>query len=404
MTTSTADRRLRVLHVVRQFHPNRGGLEDFVANLARTQIETGIDARVLTLDRQFTRPDVILPADDVLGPIPIRRIPFRGSTRYPIAPSFLTALGDADLVHVHAIDFFYDALAATRLLHGKPLVATTHGGFFHTDAHSRLKKLWFAGPTRLSALAYRAIVACSAQDEATFAAIAGSKVVLIENGVDIGKLAGRARATKSKRLVSIGRLAANKRPDRLLAALQRLVATDRDWHLSIVGAESDWSAERLGAEIERLGLGAHVDLHVGLDDAGLARVVGGASLFVSASEYEGFGIALVEAASAGLGIVVNGNTAFRELAGRHKGIRLTDFADADTAAAAIRAAHDALPELRRVPDWVGAYAWPSVAARYGEVYRRALGPEANRAGFLQPVSASVKYRSELPASVKMQGK
>ncbi len=182
------------------------------------------------------------------------------------------------------------------------------------------------------------------------------------------------------------------------------MATDRDWHLSIIGAESDWSAERLGAEIDRLGLGAHVDLHVGLDDAGLARVVGGASLFVSASEYEGFGIALVEAASAGLGIVVNGNTAFRELAGRHQGIRLTDFADPDAAAAAIRAAHDALPELRHVPDWVGAYAWPAVAARYGEVYRRALGLEANRPQFREQVSASVKYRSELPAAVKMHGK
>lgn len=404
MTTLTADRQLRVLHVVRQFHPNRGGLEDFVANLARTQIEAGIDARVLTLDRQFTRPDVTLPERDALGPIPIRRIPFRGSKRYPLAPGFLAALGDADLVHVHAIDFFFDALAATRLMHAKPLVATTHGGFFHTGAHSTLKKLWFSGPTRLSAVAYRAIVACSEQDEATFATIAGEKVVLIENGVDIGKLAGRARPTKSKRLVSIGRLAANKRPDHLLAAFARLVAADREWHLSIVGAESDWSAEQLRAEIERHGLGTHVDLHIGLDDAGLARVVAGSSLFVSASEYEGFGIALIEAASAGLGIVVNGNTAFRELAARHEGIRLTDFTNPDATAAAIRAAYDALPEMRCVPDWVGAYAWPVVAARYGEVYRRALGLEANRAQFQQPVSASVKYRSELPEAVKMQGK
>jgi alpha-1,3-mannosyltransferase len=45
----------------------------------------------------------------------------------------LRHLRDADIVHVHAIDFFFDFLGWTKPLHGKKLVVSTHGGFFHTS-------------------------------------------------------------------------------------------------------------------------------------------------------------------------------------------------------------------------------------------------------------------------------
>ncbi|MBZ9936163.1 glycosyltransferase family 4 protein [Mesorhizobium sp. BR1-1-16] len=393
MSASPAVRPLRVLHVVRQFHPNRGGLEDFVANLARAQVAEGLDVSVLTLDRLFARPDEKLPGEDHLGPIAIRRIPYWGSSRYPIAPGFPSAVAKADLVHVHAIDFFFDALAATKPVHRTPLVATTHGGFFHSGAYSGLKQLWFNGPTRLSSLAYRRIVACSPQDAARFAPIAGKRLTLIENGVDIDKFRGAASPRKVKHLVTIGRLAVNKRPERLLAAMAELVRRDPEWQLSVVGTASDWSAERFMAEVARLGLDDHVTLHLGVPDAEVRAVIGRASLFVSASDFEGFGIALVEAASAGLGLVVHANTAFSDLAARHAGIGLIDFTDPGRAATGIAAAFIQLPEHPGAPDWVDDYAWASVAARYADIYRVALGqPLADVPDFLDEASASVKHQ------------
>ena len=406
MTDPAAARPLRVLHVVRQFHPNRGGLEDFVANLGRVQAAAGDTVSVLTLDRLFARPDETLPSRDQLGPIAIRRIPFRGSSRYPLAPGALHALGDADIVHVHAIDFFFDALAATRFIHRKPLVATTHGGFFHSGAYSGLKTLWFNGPTRLSVHGYGAIVACSPQDAARFAPIAGKRLRLIENGVDIGKFRGAASPRKVKRLVTIGRLAVNKRPEWLLAAMAELVRQDADWQLTIIGTASDWSAARFGAEVERLGLGGHVELVLDAPDAEVRARLGTASLFVSASEFEGFGIALVEAASAGLGIVVNANTAFRDLASRHSGIALTDFADPHKASAAILAAYAALPEQPLVAGWVEDYAWDRVGARYGSVYRAVLGDRsaANGPDFSSEDQASVNHTKRAVAILKIEPK
>src|SRR5690349_11548212 len=125
---------MRVLHVVRQFHPSIGGLESVVAGLAGEQRRNGIAAEVLTLDRLFHDPTRRrLPATDQVGDIPIRRIPFAGSRRYPLAAPVLRHLRGFDLVHVHGVDFFSDFLAATQPLHKRPLVLSTHGGFFHTS-------------------------------------------------------------------------------------------------------------------------------------------------------------------------------------------------------------------------------------------------------------------------------
>src|SRR4051812_40420428 len=137
-----------IVHVIRQFLPNRGGLEDVVSNLARQIIDHGYRVRIVTLDSLFTDQDTTLPHREMIGGIEVVRIPWSGSTRYPIAPQVFHHLGDADVIHVHAIDFFFDALAWGRLLHRKPMVVTTHGGFFHTKNYAALKKVWFQTMTR----------------------------------------------------------------------------------------------------------------------------------------------------------------------------------------------------------------------------------------------------------------
>ncbi len=367
---------LSIVHVVRQFHPNRGGLEDVVANLAREQARLGARPRVVTLDRLFKRLDRQLPETNALDGVPIRRVPFRGSTRYPLAPSVFRHLGGADVIHVHAVDFFWDAIALAKPFLRAPIVATTHGGFFHTRDFSRLKKLWFNGPTRLTANLFDRVVACSPSDARMFETIAPGRVTVIENGADLAKFAGASSPAPQKRLVTIGRFSKNKRPERLIAALAALRREDPEWRLDLIGAESDWTAEALRAEIAGAGQEQAVTLHLGLDDKAAAEVMRRASIFVSASDYEGFGIALIEAMSAGLAPVVHPNAAFAGLAARHEAVRTVDFADAEAAAAAAREAHAALVADRKgalsFRDQLADYAWSRVAERYFAVYRSAI--------------------------------
>ena len=112
-----------IVHVVRQFHPAVGGFESVVFELALQQIGAGHRVSVVTLNRLLNSPDnARLPAQETVAGIRIVRIPFFGSSRYPLAFSVLKHVGEADIVHVHAIDFFVDFLAWTKPIHRRTLV------------------------------------------------------------------------------------------------------------------------------------------------------------------------------------------------------------------------------------------------------------------------------------------
>ncbi|MBP1852032.1 alpha-1,3-mannosyltransferase [Rhizobium halophytocola] len=366
-----------MVQVVRQYAPARGGLEDVVANLAKALPAHGCRVRVVTCDRLFTALDVKLPAHEMIDGVEVCRIPWAGTKRYPLAPAVFAQLADADLIHVHAVDFFFDALALGRMVHRKPMIATTHGGFFHTRRFAAIKKLWFNTLTRASASQYRALACCSQSDLALFGGIAGDRAVLVENGVDALKFSGPRRAEPSKRLATIGRFSLNKRLDRLLDTMAVLVADDDEWHLDIIGIGSDLSAADLQSMIGARGLGRHVHVHLGPEDVVIRERLAEASLFVSASDYEGFGLVAVEAMGAGLVPVLHINDAYRSLAGAHAGIALADFADpkgsADVIVDTFRTVVDNPGRMVDAMQTAAAgYSWDKVSARYAGLYARAL--------------------------------
>lgn len=369
-----------VTHVVRQFLPNRGGLEDVVANLCAQLPSLGYRCRVVTLDRLFGDRDHRLPARETISGIDVVRIPWRGSSRYPIAPQVFRHLGGADIVHVHAIDFFFDALAWGWPLHRKPMIATTHGGFFHTKKFAALKSIWFNTLTRVSAAAYRDIVCCSQSDLATFKPVAASRAVLIENGADTRKFASRASVNPVRHMITLGRFSSNKQLPRLIETMKALACLDPTWRLTIAGVPSDLSEADLRQMIAAQGLERHVRLVIGASNEHVAGLMHEASLFVSASDYEGFGLVAIEAMSAGLVPVLQPNDAYRSLAARHTNVRLADFANPQAAAAVIRTAYDSLtarPGRERAIAVAAAdmYAWPTVARRYADLYDRIVRPE-----------------------------
>lgn len=373
----------RIVQVVRQYAPSRGGLEDVVSNLSRSLAARGFGVRVVTLDRLFRAPEDVLPLHEMIDGVEVVRIPWRGSSRYPLAPAVLRHIADAELVHVHGIDFFYDALAWTRPFHGKPLIATTHGGFFHTKKYAAIKKLWFQTATRASALAYDALVCCSQSDHHMFAPIAGHRARLIENGVDVDKFAGLGSAVPVRRMVTIGRFSVNKRLDRLIDTMAMLKRLSPGWQLDIIGSPSDQTEADLRAAIAARDLNDVVHLHVGVSNGVVREVLSCASLFVSASEYEGFGLVAVEAMSAGLLPVLHCNDAYQALAGRHPGVTLTDFAQADAAAQAIETAYQGLadaPTLRAdMMKAASQHGWADVCDRHVALYRDVLGAGAEEA-------------------------
>lgn len=392
---------MRITHVVRQFHPAIGGLENYVSNLAREQARAGHSVRVVTLDRLYAEPDRTLPRHETIGGVEIVRIPWRGSRRYPLAPGMLAAIDGCDIVHVHAVDFFFDFAALTRLLHRRPMVVSTHGGFFHTGFASRLKQVYFRTVTRTTIGAYRAVLASSVHDFGVFAAIRPTGMTLVENGVDTAKFADAGASTLRKRMVFIGRFSSNKRLDRLIDLLAVLRRSDPEWGLDLIGLPWDEDAASLTRLAQARGVAAAVRIETGLDDAGIAARLADSSFIASASAYEGFGISVIEGMSAGLIPVLNDIAAFRKVA-EDSGLGVIgDFDDPEAVAAALLAmlprdaqTHRALRQAAIA--FAGRYRWTAVAARIEEIYRDVLG---TRRRHLLGLDLAVVSRAEAIAAI-----
>lgn len=371
---------MRIVHVVRQFWPAVGGLENFVLELASQQLRSGLEPHVLTLNRVHSLPGEILKSSDETLGIPIHRIGYVGSRRYPIAPAVAFRLRPFDIVHVHAVDFFCDFLSATRAIHGRPLVLSTHGGFFHTARNERLKRVFFNTVTRLSLKGFHMVLASSINDERIFRPITDDRLRLFDNGVDTDKLAGAGSADFKPSLIYFGRFSSNKGLQSLITAFAAVKKQVPDACLHLVGNDFDGVLQGLRARITSTIHDDSVWIHTGKDDAGLRAIVNGCSFFVSASQYEGFGLTLVEAMSAGLIPIVSRIPSFEAIIERAGvGIAL-DFSQPEHAAA--RMVH----YLQRARAHYGgmraqaikasqAYGWSHVAKTFQACYSEILAAQ-----------------------------
>jgi alpha-1,3-mannosyltransferase len=372
---------MRITHVVRQFHPAVGGMENVVENLATAQRAKGHQVRIVTLSRIFNaaKPQP-LPTQEWFNGLQVVRIPYVGSRRYPIAPSVLRHIKDADIVHVHGIDFFFDYLAWTAPLHRRKLVVSTHGGFFHTTFAAGLKRLYFQSVTRLSLSWYSGVVAVSTPDDFIFGRVRRRGRWLIENGVDAGKFFDAASKQPAKRLLAIGRLAGNKRLDRAIRFLAALRRLDPDWTLGIVGRPWDTNARDLHTLAASLDCGAAVRIVEEPSDDDIRTMMAKCSVLLSTSEYEGFGLTAIEGMSAGLWPVMSDITPFRLLADKTGVGTILDFDDSDTAARRFlqqwsRVAADYDTARRRAIEASLAFEWRHVSDRYEQLYRSVLGQD-----------------------------
>lgn len=379
---------MRVLQVARQFYPKVGGIESCVLNLSRGLIARGHAVEVVTLDRDL-RTGRPLSSPNSIDSIPIHRIPYFGSPRYPIAPSWLRLIDDFDVIHIHAIDFFVDSAAlAKRLgLYRKPIIVTTHGGIFHTPALRTPKAFYWRIVLRRSLGAAAAVVAVSERDALLFGSIVpAGKLVTIPNGIDSTFAqksgTGDPESRIRYRLVCVGRVTKSKAIDKVIQLLALVAKEFPEVELNVVGPAENGIAEALARESTALGLGSRVRILGELPIEQLASLVASAHLFISAAPHEGFGIATVEALSAGVPVLVT-RTGIHEQVVRPgvNGWFWSGLPDAE-AAAALREAL-LLPDARLDEMQLAArksaapFDWNSTTDRYERVlesaYRENLG-------------------------------
>jgi glycosyltransferase involved in cell wall biosynthesis len=239
-----------------------------------------------------------------------RRIPLRPFTahRGPAISDLLWLLRllvlvrHADIVHAHSSKAgVLVRLAAFLTGRRRRCLYTAHGWSFWS-ATGVMRRVYVLAE-RIAARWCQVVVAVSgfeAETGRSLGVLPRGRYEVVPNGIDIARFAQPRRPVPG-RMVMVGRLAAPKRHDVAVRALQVLRATHPDAELHLVGdgpqrAQVVQLARDLGMEGAVRFLG---------DRSDVPDILAEASCAVLVSDYEGCPLAVLEAMAAGLPVVVN---------------------------------------------------------------------------------------------------
>jgi glycosyltransferase involved in cell wall biosynthesis len=301
---------VRVALVCDWFLPRAGGIELHLRDLAQALRARGVDAHIVTTT---LGPEMV---DD----IPVHRI--RASlapSGFAFTPAALHAVGRAireggfDVVHAHASVVspvaIAGAIAARRA--GLPSVLTFHSMLHRASFLLGASEALFGWAERGVVLS--AVSSVVAEQAARW--IPGASVGVLPNGVDARFWRELPREAPPQGVVfaSALRLTRKKRPLRLVRAFAdavRFVAGAPSLRLVVAGAGPEQRAMvRLAAE---LGVADRITLLGTQTRAELRALYARSHAFVLPSERESFGIAALEARTAGLPVVAMMATGARD--------------------------------------------------------------------------------------------
>jgi alpha-1,3-mannosyltransferase len=296
--SQTRPQLIRVLSITPTFLPELGGLEQVVLELAKRVQDYGVK-----MDVAHVAKGLKLTTDTVQG-IDVYRIPLMGNRVIGLAPSLRQLTRRYDLLHVHDPQLLALSSNVRWLCGPIPAVLSTHGGFWHTKSNYLFKKVYEATLLRGSAQHYNRVLASSVGDFDYFSDFA-NRIALCSNGVSVKRFnsvtAGEGRSIF--KWIYWGRLSRNKRLDRAIAYVGQARRLGYPVELLICGKDFDGLSPDLHAQVHRLGLDDAVTFSPYLDDARLRIELAQRGIYITASEYEGFGLSIVEAMAAGLIVI-----------------------------------------------------------------------------------------------------
>lgn len=362
---------MKILHVTPTYYPNIGGIEAVIRNLCLMMAEDGHDCAVAHLGAGLSE----AVETDAVGGFPIHRVPIRGNRLLGLAPGLEKVAEGYDILHVHDPQLMAITASVLRYAPAKPRVLSSHGFYGHTVNLWLFKALHKKALFRRLLSRYHAVLACSKADFAHAAPYAAN-VLLFENGIDAtGFAVERAPAAGDlHKWLYWGRLSGNKRPDLLVDLVHALHQNGEAVQLVIAGPDFDGTLKRLTERRAALGMEAQIQIKEPLDQPALRQEIARAGLFVSASEYEGFGLTFLEAMAGGLGIVCRNKPPMAEFAAASGAGVAVDFEDIGGAVGAVS---DLLRrEPRELSDRARVYAaghdWVQKRPELTEIYMRAI--------------------------------
>ncbi|MGI0055720.1 MAG: glycosyltransferase family 4 protein [Thermoplasmata archaeon] len=373
---------MQIAQLSTRYPPGPGGVERHVGEISPRLGDRGHTVRVLTSDlrREFPweRLPRAVPRREATAFGSIERLPawsLPGALHYPFLPRMSRALerSGAEIVHVHTYGTYQVAVADRhRRRHGVPYLLATH---FHPEtsmhgggARRRLRHFYdlrVGGPM----LAHAARLLVESREEERLLRRLGRPlppVRVVPPGYTPLPAApppgtfARRYGIPGPYVLFVGRLAPNKGLRELVEAFAALAREDPEVSLVLIGDDGGVETE-IVRQARARGLERRI-FRTGFlaDEALLAGALRDAGLFVLPSEYEAFGLVLLEAMAQGTPVLSTRVGGIPEFVEEGKAGRLVPPHDDRALAEALRVLWSD-PEGRRR---MGAYGRDSVVPRY----------------------------------------
>ena len=273
----TEDNQYDIIHVVRIFHPNIGGMENLVHEIAERQVNLGKKVLVITSDLTRDGKQVTIDLKRNYEILRIKSFLFKGIF---LPKEFCSKLPKCQLLHCHGMDPLVDFL--TFKIKFDKLIISPHGGFFHTSSMLTLKKIYFNTISRIITR-MKPKYMCISQNDIELVSKISDNVHFMGCGSSDVKFSASGNG-----VLTFGRISPNKCINDAIKVFANNFSKES---FIIAGPNPEFLKIDVVERVKYLGPVSSTELE---------NLIEHSKYFISMSSYEGLGMALIEAIKGGL--------------------------------------------------------------------------------------------------------
>ena len=335
-----------------RYPPAPGGAETVVRAYSEGLNSKGHNVEVITTDLYTETPFAKKNMPTKVSGIPVSRhsaFSISGEAHYVLAPGMITSFlkKEADIIHTHSYGYFQNHAAWIKeKLQSTPWVITPH---FHPSwsmwggSKRRTLREFYDLKVGKPTLEAADLITCVSRHEREMLVkeigLKEDNIKIIYNGIywddwknipDPSIFRKHFPKVSDKFIIFAGRLATNKGIPDLIEAVS--LEGSKRFDLVVMGADMG-----LGEDLDKLALSKNVKMHrIGhVDDETYRSALSAAEVLVLPSEYEAFGIVLLEAAAARTPVVAARVGGTSEAMSEGKNGLLVDYSDPKSLSEAI---------------------------------------------------------------------
>ena len=335
-----------------RYPPAPGGAETVVRAYSEGLLAKGHKVEVITTDLYTETPFVKKKMPTKVSGVPVSRhsaFTISGEAHYVLAPGMVTSFltKKADIIHTHSYGYFQNHAAWIKeKFQSTPWVITPH---FHPSwsmwggAKRRTLRDFYDSKIGKSTMESADLITCVSNHEKEMLVkeigLSDDNIKIIYNGInwvdwedipDKKKFRDSYPEISERFVIFAGRLATNKGIPDLIEAMY--IEKSQEFDLVVMGADMG-----LGKDLDKIASSKGVKMHrLGhVDDEIYRSALSAAEILVLPSEYEAFGIVLLEAAAAQTPVVATRVGGIPEAMSEGKNGLIVDYNDPEALSGAM---------------------------------------------------------------------